>query len=68
MKDSYGNALLGYLFSSFEEVHVVDFRYYQKNILKYIDDNKITDLLFANDLLHAHARGTSTAYEALLTK
>lgn len=68
IKDSYGNALPGYLFSSFEEVNVVDFRYFQTNILKYIDDNKITDLLFANNLMHAYARTTAKKCDELLTK
>ena len=32
LKDSFGNALPGYLFYSFEEVHVIDSRYFTKNI------------------------------------
>jgi len=32
LKDSFGNALPGYLFYSFEEVHVVDYRYFKKNM------------------------------------
>lgn len=68
IKDSYGNALPGYLFSSFEEVHIIDFRYFKHSIRKYLTDNGITDLLFANNLLHAHAAGTAKAYNELLTK
>lgn len=68
VKDSYGNALPGYMFFSFDEVHVIDFRYYNKNILKYISNNGITDLLFANNLLHAHARSTARLCQELLKK
>lgn len=48
LKDSFGNALPGYFFYSFEQIHVVDSRYFKKNIVSYINDNKITDVLFCN--------------------
>lgn len=47
-KDSFGNALPGYLFNSFEEVHVIDPRYYTKGILTYVEENNITDWLITN--------------------
>lgn len=53
LKDSYGNALPGYLFGSFEEIHVVDCRYFTKNMVRFVADNGITDILFANNLIHA---------------
>ena len=49
IKDSFGNAVPGYLFYSFEEIHVIDCRYFTKNIIKYVKDNHITDILFANN-------------------
>lgn len=49
IKDSYGNAVPGYLFYSFEEIHVIDSRYFNRNIKKYVEDNKITDIVFANN-------------------
>lgn len=52
LKDSFGNALPGYLFGSFEEVHVVDSRYFTKNMVQYVHDNKITDILFANNIFN----------------
>lgn len=48
VKDSFGNALAPCLINSFDEVHVVDFRYFPHNLLDYIDDNGITDLVFVN--------------------
>lgn len=52
LKDSFGNALPGYLFGSFEEVHVIDSRYFTKNMVQYVHDNKITDILFANNIFN----------------
>ncbi|MBR1593532.1 MAG: hypothetical protein IJ659_02000 [Alloprevotella sp.] len=54
LKDSFGNALPGYLFYSFEEVHVIDFRYNSRNIQKYVRDNYITDVLFAFNIFNAY--------------
>lgn len=47
IKDSYGNAIPGYLFGSFEEICVVDMRYFEKNLVQYAKDEGITDMLFA---------------------
>lgn len=55
IKDSFGNALPGYLFFSFEEVHVVDFRYFKKNVKAYVRDNHITDVLFACNIFNAYS-------------
>ena len=62
LKDSYGNALPGYLFSSFEEIHVVDFRYFRKPIVAYAQEQGITDVLFANNLIHASMKNTTDTY------
>lgn len=48
VKDSFGNAVASNLFGSFEEVHVIDFRYFPHNLLKYINDNGITDVALVN--------------------
>ena len=68
LKDSFGNALPGYLFHSFEEIHVVDCRYFNKNIIDYIKDIHVTDILFANNVSHAHTIATSNAYFNYLTQ
>ena len=66
LKDSYGNALPGYLFYSFEEIHVVDGRYFTHNMKQYVQDNRITDILFANNIFQA-CGGRYRAYEFFLT-
>lgn len=61
LKDSYGNALPGYLFGSFEEVHIVDGRYFTKNMVDYVEANHITDIVFANNVFKAYAGGGNYA-------
>ena len=66
LKDSFGNAIPGYLFGSFEEVHVIDSRYFTRNIQEYIREYGITDLLFANNAFHASTGSTVNSYERYL--
>lgn len=59
IKDSYGNALPGFLFGSFSEVHVIDFRYFPHSLRKYIADNGITDLVYCVNVYNANSSGVS---------
>lgn len=47
IKDSYGNPVPSFLFYSWSEIHVVDFRYFPMNMKQYVADNGITDIVFA---------------------
>lgn len=47
VKDSYGNALVPCLTSSFSEIYVVDMRYFECGIVSFAQEQGITDLLFA---------------------
>lgn len=66
IKDSFGNALPGYFFSSFGEVHVIDFRYFNRNLRKYIADNHITDVVVALNIFNAYSSSVSKKISALL--
>lgn len=68
LKDSFGNALPGYLFYSFEEVHVIDSRYFTKNMVNYVTDNAITDILFANNIFKAYSSYTYRNYTRFLSQ
>jgi len=68
LKDSFGNAIPGYLFFSFEEVHVVDARYFTKNMADYVRENKITDILFANNIFNAYSGSVCRKYIHYLTQ
>ncbi len=46
VKDSYGNAIPGYLFGSYEEIYVIDMRYFDLNLVNFVKEQGITDLLF----------------------
>lgn len=67
-KDSYGNALPQFLFGSFEDIYVIDMRYFTYNAEDYLKEHGITDVLFANNAFHATTRSTVNYYEKLLTQ
>ena len=66
IKDSFGNAVPGYLFHSFEEIHVADFRYFTKDVVSYVDENRITDILFANNITNTCVNYTYSRYRKFL--
>ncbi|MDD5952981.1 MAG: DHHW family protein [Oscillospiraceae bacterium] len=46
IKDSYGNAEIPFYTSSFAEIYVIDMRYFECNLVDFIDRMDITDVLF----------------------
>ena len=68
IKDSFGNALPGYMFYSFEEIHVIDFRYFAKNMVDYVNANHITDILFACNIYNAYSLRAYDRYERFLNQ
>ena len=67
-KDSYGNALPGYLMGSFDEIYVIDMRYFTHNAVEFLTENGVTDVLFANNAFHAATASTVTYYDNFLTQ
>lgn len=68
IKDSFGNALPPFLFGSFEQIHVVDHRYFIDNLEKYIRNNGITDLLMVNNIFNAYSPNVANALRTILTQ
>jgi hypothetical protein len=47
-KESFANAMLPFFAEHFEEIHVIDYRYFKGDVNKIIKDAKITEALFLN--------------------
>jgi hypothetical protein len=47
-KESFANAMLPFLTENYEEIHVVDFRYYDGDIEAFLRDHNINEALFLN--------------------
>lgn len=67
-KDSYGNAVPGYLFGSFDDIYVLDLRYFTYNGVSFMKKHGITDLLFANNIFTAGDSGKINSYEEILVQ
>lgn len=68
IKDSYGNAVPGNLFYSFNEVHVIDFRYFTHNLKDYIINNGITDIAVCFNVFNAYSNGSASKVKKMLTQ
>ncbi|HWZ22866.1 MAG TPA: DHHW family protein, partial [Cytophagaceae bacterium] len=66
IKDSYGNAFAPYLALHYEQVFIVDYRYFKSNIPDFIKENKITDFIFAHNTFVVNTRYSSSRETALL--
>ena len=63
MKDSYGNAEIPFYTGSFEEIYVTDMRYFDCNLVNFIQDRGVTDVLFSMcsySVVGTNANGLST--------
>ena len=56
IKESYGNAFVPYLTYNYDEVHVIDFRYYNGNLVTYCQENNIDEVLFLNGIMSANTQ------------
>lgn len=55
LKDSYGNAFSPYLASHFEEVYIIDFRYFTGSIKELVKSKNITDIVFGHNVYVANS-------------
>jgi hypothetical protein len=76
VKNSFGNAFAPFLLHHFEEVVVVDYRYYDRSLAALIKARGITDVILQNATVTANTRGhtarlrdalkgTGTAWETM---
>ncbi|KMY31786.1 hypothetical protein ACZ11_06215 [Lysinibacillus xylanilyticus] len=50
VKESYGNAFVPFLIPHYDELYVVDSRYYNSGFKKLIDEQEIKEVLFINNI------------------
>lgn len=46
IKDSYAHVLVPFLTNHYEEIHMIDLRYFRENLKFYMVENNLTDVLF----------------------
>lgn len=66
IKDSFGNALPGWLFGSFERIYVVDFRYYRHDLKEFVAENGVTDILVSLNSFNAYSSSVAGKIRRLI--
>ena len=66
VKESYGNAFAPLLAYHYEEVHVVDQRYFTRNLNAYMEENGIQEILVINNIFAAHTGVRTDEVQQLL--
>lgn len=56
VKESYGNAFVPYLTNNYQDVYVIDFRYFSQNLPAYCEANGINEVLFLNGVMSANTQ------------
>lgn len=56
VKESFGNALIPFLANHYDKVYVVDQRYFKKNLVKFVSDNNIEEVMFLNNVFAANTK------------
>ncbi len=54
VKESFGNAFSPFMVSHYDEVFIVDQRYFQLGLIDFIQQHGVTDLLFINNIFAAN--------------
>ncbi len=66
IKDSYANSFIPFLLPHFENVYIVDPRYYKGSLTDFIKKQQITDVLFLNNSTVARNTGIAQLLGGLL--
>ncbi|MBQ7322712.1 MAG: hypothetical protein IJW99_11490 [Clostridia bacterium] len=62
VKESFGNAFVPFLVDSYEYIYVIDPRYYSGDLVSFVKENRIQDVIFINNL---SATGSSARMDEL---
>ena len=58
IKESFGNAFAPFLVSHYDDVYIVDQRYFELGVEDFVRENGITDLLFLNNIFAVNTGGS----------
>ncbi len=51
VKESFGNAFAPFLVDSYEYVYIIDYRYYDGNLVNFVTENGVGDVIFLNNIV-----------------
>lgn len=66
IKESYGNCFIPFLVDHYQTVHIMDYRYANRNAIEYIKENNIQDLIMINNITIIGGGSVTTKIQTLL--
>ncbi len=67
VKDSYGNAFAPFLTAHYDEVHLLDFRYWSGDLNDYLKTNGIDEVLIMNNTMSANSTSQVNSMSSALS-
>ncbi|MGG0284987.1 DHHW family protein [Peribacillus butanolivorans] len=65
VKESYGNAFVPFLIPHYDEIYVVDSRYYNSSLTKLVNEEEVKEVLFINNIFAANTEKIVKTLEGL---
>lgn len=66
IKESYGNPFAPLLTQNYNEVYVVDIRYFKENLKNFVNEHQIDDVIFINNMVATGSQGRVDELKRLL--
>ncbi len=66
IKDSYGNPFVPFLTDHYENVHIIDYRYWEGNLIEFSKQNNIDDIIFCNNISMLRSSYTTSLIQKIL--
>ena len=66
LKESYANSLIPFLVDHYQKIYIVDFRYAKVNVVDYIKQNNIKDLIVVNNIGIINSTNVANTIKGLL--
>lgn len=65
-KESYANAFIPFLVPHYQNIHIVDYRYWNGNVVDFVTQNGIKDVFFINNISVTRSEPLITRMEKLI--
>ena len=50
IKESFGNALIPFLANHYQKIYVIDYRYWDGNVIKLAEEKQAVDIIIVNNI------------------
>lgn len=67
IEETMGSAMVPFLAAHYQNVHVIDYRYWNGNLKAFAEENGVTDILFINSIEHTNDYDANSSLKGLLS-